>query len=114
MTDEYRLWKREEARRKQREGLAGRGITSCLSFLVSLSIAAGIFWWLSQNYNWRRLLNIPGDWPKLWVDIGMVILLFIAVQTILTVLLGIVWRLRGKDKKVRDKLRDLGEHWDQQ
>jgi hypothetical protein len=111
---DYSLYKQQEERLAANKGVTGRGIFGCISFLVSAGIAYGIYWWLSGRYNLRAMLKIPASWPSVVVTALIVIILFVAIQLVLTLFLGILSKLGGKDQKVEDKLDELHETWDQQ
>ena len=111
--DDFRLWKREEAQRKEREGLTGRGIVGCIGFLVSGGAAYLIFHFVLSVRQLRHDFNIPGDWPDWLVAALTLFILFIAIQAITTVILSVYWRMSGRDKKVGDKMQDLLEKWDE-
>lgn len=113
MSGDYSLWKREEDRRQANSGLTGRGIASCISVLISAGVAYAVYWWLTRRFDLRYVLGFPSEWPPFAVAALVILVAFMAVQLILIVLMGIVWRLRGKDQKVRDKLEEIYENWDQ-
>ncbi len=113
MCSDYNLWKREEERREANAGLTGRGLASCVSVLISAGIAYLAYWWLNQRYNIVSFLDLPRDWPPLVSSALVILVAFVAVQLIFIVLMGIIWRIRGKDQKVSDKLEEIYEHWDQ-
>jgi len=104
---DYSLWKRQDERLEANKGVTGRGIVGCISFLISGGIAYGIYWWLSGRYNLRAELSIPYSWPDAVVTALIIIILFIAIQAIVTIFLGILRKLAGKDQKVEDKLDEL-------
>ncbi len=102
----------EESRVRQRQGLTGRALAGCFSLFVSLGAAYLVYGWIGER-KLRRLLVIPTDWPDPVVQILFVLLLFILIQAMFILLGGVVWKLTGRDKKVRDKMRDLYDQWDE-
>jgi TRAP-type C4-dicarboxylate transport system permease small subunit len=114
MSGDYSLWKRQDERLEANKGVTGRGIVGCISFLISAGIAYGIYWWLDGRYDLRTELSIPYSWPDAVVTALIVIILFIAIQSIVTIFLGILRKLAGKDQKVEDKLDELYEKWGEQ
>ncbi len=114
MCSDYSLWKKEQDRREANKGLTGRGLGSCLIVLISAGVAYVIHRWLSGRYNLAYELSLPRDWPPMVADALVIIILFVAFLFVLTLLLGVVWRLAGKDQKVKDKLEEIYETWDQQ
>ena len=114
MGSDYILYKQQDERLAANKGVTGRGIFGCISFLVSAGIAYGVYWWLNGRYDLRAMLNIPANWPAAVVTALIIIILFIAIQSIVTIFLGILRKLGGKDQKVEDKLDELYENWDQQ
>jgi hypothetical protein len=110
---DYSLWKREDEIEQERKGLTGRGIFGCVTFLVSGGLAYLGYTWLSQEYNLRRLLSIPKDWPGWLIDALGILVLLIAVQAVLTIIGSVFWKLSGRDKKVAGKLDDMLKQWDE-
>lgn len=110
---DYSIWKREEAKAKKREGLTGRGIVGCISFIASVGLGYLAYRWLDNEYNITRLFAIPKDWPGWVVDALGIILMIIVVQAVFIAISSLVWRLAGKDKKVDDMMDDLLEKWDE-
>jgi hypothetical protein len=111
---DYSLWKKEEERREANKGLTGRGLASCVTVLISAGVAYLIYRWLSGQYDLAYVLSLPRDWPPIVVAALVIIVLFVAFQFVLTLLLSVLWRLGGKDKKVKDQLEEIYETWDQQ
>lgn len=99
-------------RERQRKGLTGRGVVGCIMMLLSFGLAYALYWWLEQQYNLRRLFSVPRDWPNWVVTTAAVVLLFIVVQLVMTILIGLIFKLAGRDKKVIDQMGDLYDHWD--
>ena len=114
MCSDYSLWKKEQERREANKGLTGRGLASCLTVLISAGVAYAIYRWLSSRYDLGYVLSLPPEWPDTVVAALVIIILFVAFLFVLTLLLGVVWRLAGKDQKVKDKLEEIYETWDQQ
>lgn len=110
---DFSLWKQQDEIEQERKGLTGRGIFGCVTFLASGGIAYLGYTWLSQEYNLRRLLSIPKDWPGWLVDALGILVLLIAVQAVLTIIAGVLWKLSGRDKKVAGKLDDMLKKWDE-
>jgi hypothetical protein len=103
----------QEERLAKRKGLTGRGIVGCFTFVLSLGIAYGLYWWLSKTYPLRTLLNVPKDTlPDPFFEIFIIFILFFIFQAALTLLGAMAWRIRGKDQKVKDKLDELYDQWD--
>ncbi len=109
---DHRLWRREEIRLEKRKGLMSRGFVGCIMFILALALGGALYYWLDNNYNLYRVLNIPRDWPGWVVDVVGVVILVIAAQGIFAVLGSVVWRLTGRDKKVGDQMNELLERWD--
>ncbi|MBN1317043.1 MAG: hypothetical protein JXA42_16295 [Anaerolineales bacterium] len=104
----------QDERQAKRKGLTGRGIVGCFTLLASLGIAYGLYWWLSKNYPLRTMLGVSkSTLPDPFFEIFVIIILFVIFQATLTLLGALMWRLRGKDQKVKDKLDELYEHWDE-
>ena len=115
MSGEFSFFKQQEARREANKGVTGRGFVGCISIVISAGIAYGIWtMFLSNQIDLRRDLRLPATWPDTVVTGLAVIILFVAVQLASTILLGIMWKLTGKDQKVSDKMDELADTWDQQ
>ena len=64
----------QEERRRQREGLTGRGLVGCLVFMLSLGAAYALFLWISDNHSIRYLFKVPRDTlPDPYLDILAVV-----------------------------------------
>ena len=100
-------------RAHQRRGLLGRGIAGCFSFLLSGAVSYAAFSWADQNYNLRRLMNIPYNYPGWIVDAIAILAFFIVFQLFLILAFGFFWKLSGRDQKVADKMEELYKHWDE-
>lgn len=115
MSGDYSLWKQQDMRREANKGLTGRGFVGCISIVVSAGIAYGIWtMFLQSRIDLRSALRLPATWPDAAITGLAVIVLFVAVQLTFTILLGILWKLTGKDQKVEDKMDELADTWDQQ
>lgn len=102
----------QQKREDRRSGLTGRGITGCISLIVSGALAYFAYLWLSNQHNLRKVFDVPKDWPD-WAIMAIGILIcFVAIQATFTIMLAVFWRLAGKDKKVGDKMDDLLAQWD--
>ena len=103
----------QEDRLQKRKGLTSRGIVGCFTLLVSTGAAYWVYYFLSDRYPLRRLFGIPRDKvPDLFMDILGVLVLLILIQALLTIITSLVWKLAGKDRKVKDMMDDLYEQWD--
>lgn len=111
---EHGLWKLEEERAERNRGLTGQGIVGCITFALSLTLGAVVYWWLDNTYDIYSELSIPTEWPGWVVDVLGVALLVLAIHVTLTMITGLVWRLTGRDKKVDDMMDDLLKQWDEQ
>ena len=115
MSGDYSLWKQQEARREANKGVTGRGFVGCINILISGGLAYGIWeFFLKSRVDIRTQLDFTATWPDAAVTAFAVIILFIGVMLAFTVLLSIVWKLTGRDKKVADKLEEMADTWDQQ
>lgn len=103
---------RQEQILEERKGLTTRGIFGCVSFLISVGIAYGIYYWVSGRYNLYRVFTIPRDWPNWLVAVIAVVILTVAFQGTISVIASFFWRLAGKDQKVGDKMDALLDQWD--
>ncbi len=113
MSGDYSMWKRQEERVKQRQGLTQRGLFGCVSFLISIGVAYGLYWWVEREKDLYRLFNIPREWPDWLVGILAVLVLTVAFQAVITIISGVFWRLAGKDKKVGEKMDEMLAKWDE-
>jgi hypothetical protein len=107
------MWKREEERAKQNQGMTKRGLVGCITFVLSLALSGVLYWWLDNTYDIAAELSIPADWPGWVVDVLGVVVLVVAIQLTLTVITSLIWRLTGQDKKVDDMMDDLLKQWDE-
>lgn len=107
------LLEMQQERTQRRKGLLGRGISGCFSLLLSSAVSYVAFLWVDQNYNLRRLMNIPRNYPGWIVDTIAILALFIVFQLFMILLFGFFWKLSGRDKKVADKMEELYDHWDE-
>ena len=103
-----------EERLRKREGLTSRGIVGCITLLISTAAAYGLFTWLDDHRNLRRMFQIPSKTlPDPFFDILVVVVLLVLIQTALTLIVSLIWRITGRDQKVEDKLDELYEKWDE-
>lgn len=104
----------QDERQARRKGLTGRGIVGCFTMLFSLGIAYGIFWWLNKSFPLRTMLSVPKSvLSDTLFELMLIVILFVIFQTSMTLLAALVWRVRGKDQKVKDKMNDLYKDWDE-
>ncbi len=111
---DYTVWKREEERLRQRKGLTGRGIIGCITLILSAALTYLAYYWITtvEKYPIRHKFQIPPEIPDWGVDVLAVLVLFVAIQTVFTLLASVLWKLAGKDKKVDDMMDDLLTQWD--
>jgi len=105
-------WQRQEKIAEERKGLTQRGLFGCVSFIISVGIAIGIYYWVTDRYSLYRVFTIPRDWPEWLVTVIAVAILTVAFQATITIISSVFWRLAGKDKKVKDQMDALLEQWD--